>query len=117
MIQVYSDVAIIGGSFAGLSAALQLSRGRRRATLFDTGMTRNHFAAAAHGFPGQTALQCPYCYGFENADLPTTVPGVFAAGDITRPMYGSVFAAADGVRAAVACHQTLVWGPGFLDGQ
>lgn len=48
-----TEVAIIGGSFAGLSAAINLLRARRAVTLFDSGVTRNRFAAHAHGFLGQ----------------------------------------------------------------
>ncbi len=51
-----SDVAIIGGSFAGLSAAINLLRGRRSVTLFDSGVTRNRFAAHAHRFLGQDGV-------------------------------------------------------------
>jgi len=47
------DVAIVGGSFAGLSAALQLARARRRVAVFDTGLRRNRFAATSHGFLAQ----------------------------------------------------------------
>ena len=47
------DVAIVGGSFAGLSAALQLARARRRVAVFDTGRRRNRFAASSHGFLAQ----------------------------------------------------------------
>ena len=47
------DVLIIGGSFAGLSAAMQLARARKAVLVLDTGMPRNRFAAASHGFPGQ----------------------------------------------------------------
>jgi thioredoxin reductase len=47
---MHTDVAIIGGSFAGLSAALQLARARRTVTVLDTGQPRNRFAAASHGF-------------------------------------------------------------------
>ncbi len=47
------DVIIVGGSFAGLSAAMQLGRGRRRVLILDTGKPRNRFARAAHGFFGQ----------------------------------------------------------------
>lgn len=47
------DVAIVGGSFAGQSAALQLARARRRVAIFDTGTRRNRFAASAHGFLAQ----------------------------------------------------------------
>ncbi len=46
------DVAIVGASFAGLSAALMLARGRRRVVLIDDGKTRNRWAASAHGFLG-----------------------------------------------------------------
>ena len=51
-----TDVAIIGGSFAGLSAALQLARARRSVTILDTGMPRNRFAKASHGFLGQDGI-------------------------------------------------------------
>lgn len=47
---MHTDVAIIGGSFAGLSAALQLARARRKVTVVDAGEPRNRFAAASHGF-------------------------------------------------------------------
>lgn len=39
----------------------------------------------------------------------TTVPGVFAAGDITRGGHSVTFAAADGVMAATALHRSLVF--------
>jgi thioredoxin reductase (NADPH) len=142
------DVAVIGGGYAGLSAALPLARARRRVIVLDTGAPRNRFAAASHGvlghdgrapaeiarlgrdqlaaYPtatvrdaaataatgaidrfgvatasgpvaarrlilafgmhdllpdipglapcwGVTALQCPYCHGYEAADRPTGV--------------------------------------------
>lgn len=47
------EVIIVGGSFAGLSAAMQLARARRRILLVDAGKPRNRFAAASHGFLGQ----------------------------------------------------------------
>lgn len=47
------DVIIVGGSFAGLSAAMQLGRARRKVLLLDSGAPRNRFAVASHGFPGQ----------------------------------------------------------------
>jgi len=46
------DVIIIGGSFAGLAAALQLGRARRRVTVLDTGLPRNRFAGHSHGLLG-----------------------------------------------------------------
>ncbi|MBB4576477.1 NAD(P)/FAD-dependent oxidoreductase [Rhizobium lentis] len=47
------EVIVIGGNFAGLSAAMQLARARRRVLLVDAGMPRNRFSQAAHGFLGQ----------------------------------------------------------------
>lgn len=50
------DVIIIGGSFAGLSAALPLARARRRVLLVDAGSPRNRFAAHSHNFLGQDGV-------------------------------------------------------------
>ncbi len=47
------DVVVIGGSFAGLSTAMQLARARRTVLVLDTNVPRNRFAATSHGFPGQ----------------------------------------------------------------
>lgn len=47
-----NDVIVIGGSFAGLAAALQLGRARRRVTVLDTGRPRNRFAGRSHGVLG-----------------------------------------------------------------
>jgi thioredoxin reductase len=46
-------VAVVGGSFAGVSAAIMLARARRRVAIVDDGQTRNRFAPASHGFLGQ----------------------------------------------------------------
>jgi thioredoxin reductase len=47
------DVIIVGGSYAGMSAALQLARARRKVLVIDAGQRRNRFAATSHGFLGQ----------------------------------------------------------------
>jgi thioredoxin reductase len=47
------DAIIVGGSFAGLTAALQLGRARRRVLVLDAGRPRNRFAAHAHGVLAQ----------------------------------------------------------------
>lgn len=47
------NVIVIGGSFAGQSAALQLARARQDVLLIDGGSPRNRFADASHGFLGQ----------------------------------------------------------------
>jgi thioredoxin reductase len=50
------DVAIIGGGAAGLSAALVLTRARRRVVVVDSGRPRNAPAAHMHGFLGSDGL-------------------------------------------------------------
>ncbi|MEQ9812743.1 MAG: NAD(P)/FAD-dependent oxidoreductase [Azospirillaceae bacterium] len=50
---LHHDAVVIGGSYAGLSAALQLARARRRVAVVDAGRRRNRAAAHAHGFLGQ----------------------------------------------------------------
>ncbi|RTQ32022.1 NAD(P)/FAD-dependent oxidoreductase [Variovorax gossypii] len=50
------DALIVGGSFAGLSAAMQLARARRKVCVVDAGAPRNRFAAASHGFFGQDGV-------------------------------------------------------------
>ena len=47
------DVIVIGGSFAGQAAAIQLARARMSVLLIDAGLPRNRFADASHGFLGQ----------------------------------------------------------------
>lgn len=47
------DAVVVGGSYAGLSAAMMLARARQRVLIIDAGVRRNRFAAAAHGLIGQ----------------------------------------------------------------
>lgn len=47
------DAIVVGGSYAGLSAALQLARARRHIAVVDAGLRRNRFADTSHGFLGQ----------------------------------------------------------------
>ena len=54
------DVIIIGGSFAGLTAAMHLVRARRKVTILDTGLPRNRYAVGAHnvlGFDGASPAE------------------------------------------------------------
>jgi thioredoxin reductase len=50
------DVAVVGGGAAGLSAALVLSRARRRVLVVDSGAPRNAPAAHMHGFLSREGL-------------------------------------------------------------
>jgi thioredoxin reductase/SAM-dependent methyltransferase len=49
----HCDVAVIGGSAAGLAAALQLVRQRRSVIVVDDGSPRNAAAAQMHGYLGR----------------------------------------------------------------
>ena len=50
------DVIVIGGSYAGMAAALILGRARRNVAVLDTGLRRNRFAEASHGLLGQDGM-------------------------------------------------------------
>ncbi|MFT3999897.1 MAG: NAD(P)/FAD-dependent oxidoreductase [Rhizobium sp.] len=50
------DVIVIGGSYAGMAAALQLLRARRKVLVIDAGKRRNRFAKKSHGFLGQDGV-------------------------------------------------------------
>lgn len=50
------DVIVIGGSYAGMAAALQLLRARRKVLVVDAGKRRNRFASHSHGFLGQDGV-------------------------------------------------------------
>jgi len=50
------DVIIVGGSYAGMAAALQLLRARRSVLIIDAGKRRNRTASHAHGFLAQEGV-------------------------------------------------------------
>ncbi|WP_142846315.1 NAD(P)/FAD-dependent oxidoreductase [Telmatospirillum sp. J64-1] len=50
------DVIVVGGSYAGMAAALQLLRARKKVLVIDAGMRRNRFASHSHGFLGQDGV-------------------------------------------------------------
>lgn len=52
----HCDVAVVGGSAAGLAAALQLSRQRRSVIVLDDGQPRNAPAAHMHGYLGREGV-------------------------------------------------------------
>lgn len=51
------DVIIIGGSYAGLAAAMPLARARRNVLVVDAGQRRNRFADHSHGFLTQDGTE------------------------------------------------------------
>ncbi|UWQ96807.1 NAD(P)/FAD-dependent oxidoreductase [Rhodobacteraceae bacterium M385] len=50
------DVIVIGGSYAGMAASLQLLRARRSVLVIDAGKRRNRTASYSHGFLGQDGV-------------------------------------------------------------
>ncbi len=56
MVVRHCDVAVVGGSAAGLAAALQLGRQRRSAIVVDAGDPRNAPATQMHSYLGQEGL-------------------------------------------------------------
>lgn len=52
----HCDVAVVGGSAAGLAAALQLGRQRRSVIVIDAGTPRNAPAAHMHGYLGHEGV-------------------------------------------------------------
>jgi thioredoxin reductase/SAM-dependent methyltransferase len=50
------DVVIVGGSYSGMAAALQLARARRSVCVIDAGQRRNRFASSSHGVLGQDGV-------------------------------------------------------------
>ena len=50
---MHFDVIVVGGSYAGIAAALQVARARRSVLVIDAGLRRNRFASRSHGFLGQ----------------------------------------------------------------
>ena len=55
-VERHCDVAVIGGSVAGLAAALQLGRQRRSVIVIDSGEPRNAPAAHMHSYLGHEGL-------------------------------------------------------------
>jgi thioredoxin reductase len=50
------DVIVIGGSYAGMAATLQLVRARRSVLVIDAGLRRNRFASHSYGFLSQDGI-------------------------------------------------------------
>ncbi|MEM1284672.1 MAG: NAD(P)/FAD-dependent oxidoreductase [Pseudomonadota bacterium] len=72
-------------------------------------ITRSRFRAPFAHMLGCSIEEGPFGPFIVTDDLQeTSVPGVYAAGDITRPAYGATWAAADGTRAGAFSHQSLI---------
>lgn len=96
------DVVVVGGSFAGLSAALQLGRARRRVLVVDVGRPRNRFTPASHGFPGQDGRAPAEIMDTVRAEVLAYPTAAFLADEATHAR-----AAGDGFELALASGATV----------
>lgn len=96
------DAIIVGGSFAGLSAALYIARGRRKVCVVDAGAPRNRFAAASHGFFAQDGENPLAMIATARAQLAGYPNATFVTGEAV-----SARAAGDGFAVSLAGGQRL----------
>jgi thioredoxin reductase len=95
------EVIVIGGSYAGLAAALQLVRGRRRVLVIDAGVRRNRNAAHSHGVLGQDGRDPAEIAAKGRAEVlayPTATLVETRAESVARTDNGFAVAAANGAR-------------------
>jgi len=109
------DVIIVGGSYAGLSAGLQLARARRKVLVIDAGQRRNRFAATSHGFLTQDG-QAPQVIAAEGRAQLMEYPSVTWVQDNAVEAAQSI----DGFRVRTRCNgeyaaQRLILATGVVD--
>jgi thioredoxin reductase len=90
------EVIIIGGSYAGLAAGLQLARARRRVLVIDAGMRRNRFSGASHGFLTQDGTPAAEIAAKARSQLLAYDTVEWLSGEATRAA-----ATAEGFRVAI----------------
>jgi thioredoxin reductase len=82
------DAIIIGGSYAGLSAAIHIARARRSVCVIDSGSPGNCFAAASHGFFGHDGAEPLAMISGARAQV-EAYPGVRVIADAVEDATGS----------------------------
>ncbi|MEO7886648.1 MAG: NAD(P)/FAD-dependent oxidoreductase [Polaromonas sp.] len=95
------DAIIVGGSFAGLSAALQLARARRNVLVIDAGLPRNRFASESHGVLGHDGKPGPQLLAEARQQLLAYPTAQIFSGRVSRVDVGEagfVVEAEDGLR-------------------
>lgn len=109
------DTIIVGGSFAGLSAALYLARARRTVCVLDTASPRNRFADASHGqfgFDGSNPLTMLETMRGQVAAYPTITFVEQGAVNAAREGNGFTVSLANG---EIVCGARLLLAFGILD--
>lgn len=114
------DVIIIGGSFAGLAAALQLGRSRRATIKLHTGTSvavdilfahpRSSPSARLHEALGLVMVNTPFGVAIKvDERRETSMPGIYAAGDLANPQMHSVtLASSHGAMAGICAQQSML---------
>ena len=109
------DAVVVGGSFAGMAAAMQLARARRRVLVVDAGRPRNRFAHASHGFLGQDGRAPAQIIATARAEVLAYPTASFAQDEATHARQvngGFELALASGATAAA---RRLVLATGVVD--
>lgn len=96
------DALVVGGSFAGLSAALYIARARREVRVIDAGLPRNRFAAQAHGFFAQDGQDPRGMLATARAQLAAYPTAALSSGTVVDAVRDS-----DGFRATLADGESL----------
>ncbi|HET8930238.1 MAG TPA: FAD-dependent oxidoreductase [Acidimicrobiales bacterium] len=81
-VERHADVCVVGGSAAGLAAALQIARQRRSVIVVDAGEPRNAPAATMHGYLGLDGIP-PADLAAAGRDEVRTYGGEILAGSVT----------------------------------
>jgi len=82
-VERHCDIAVVGGSAAGLAAALQLSRQRRSVIVLDDGQPRNAPAAHIHGYLGREGVPPQQLLADARAEV-RSYGGEVVAGQVQR---------------------------------
>lgn len=85
------DAIVVGGSFAGLSAATYIARGRRSVCVIDMGTPRNRFAEASHGFFGHDGTNPMTMISNARAQLAAYPQVTFVSGEAVDARAGQLF--------------------------
>ncbi|MHC1479943.1 NAD(P)/FAD-dependent oxidoreductase [Frateuria aurantia] len=96
------EVVVVGGSFAGVSAALQLARAQRSVLLVDAGQPRNRHASHAHGLLAHDGVPPEQILATASAQLlsyPTVTWLKGEAVEASREVDGFRVTMADGAKA------------------
>jgi len=102
-VERHCDVCVVGGSAAGLAAALQLGRQRRSDIVVDAGEPRNAPAAEMHGYLGREGIAPAQLLAGARTEVRSYGGEILSARvtEVTRRDDGS-FPLADPARDAVA---------------